>query len=457
MSIDLNLIKTIVVVMIENRSFDNLLGYLSLGAYNGNKIEGVSADPAWRDKVASVYNGTRYRPFLLTDPYDAIDADPPHERDQIAIQMGTATSGTFPMNGFVTNYASAKGAKPPTAGSQPPVMGYFGADQAPVTNFFAQNFTICDHWFSALPAGTQPNRLMAMSGFSMIDVNQVPLPNQDLVYDWLTRNGIRWRVYHEGMPFFTLMPCWISDIVREEHFRPLEQLYDDVQNDPPGEFPQVIFIEPTYTDAPHIGRSSDDHAPAAIKGGQEFLLEAYRCITRVPDVWSGTVMVVTYDEHGGFFDHVSPPVLRTDPPAGAHYNIGFDTLGVRVPAFVISPFVKRKTVFNRLLDHTSILRFIGQKFGNAGSYSDLVNKRVVGSVLDVLDEQNLHPAPTVPSLIPYLAKQPGRAGFVPGTAPGTPIQKGFQNALDSIRTHPDKPAGKFDALLSAFPPLPQVP
>jgi len=77
MSIDLNLIKTIVVVMMENRSFDNLLGYLSLGAYNGNKIEGVSADPAWRDKVASVYNGTRYRPFLLTDPYDAIDADPP--------------------------------------------------------------------------------------------------------------------------------------------------------------------------------------------------------------------------------------------------------------------------------------------------------------------------------------------------------------------------------------------
>src|SRR6266446_4885086 len=188
MSIDLKLIKTIVVVMMENRSFDNLLGYLSLAPYNRLKVEGLSADPAWLDKVASVYNGTKYRPFLLTDPYDAIDADPPHERDQIAIQMGTATGGKFPMNGFVTNYASAKGAKPPTAGSQPPVMGYFSADQAPVTNFFAQNFTICDHWFSSLPAGTQPNRLMAMAGESHIHHNvsdPLDFPNQHLVYDWL--------------------------------------------------------------------------------------------------------------------------------------------------------------------------------------------------------------------------------------------------------------------------------
>src|ERR1700730_17158281 len=140
MPIDLKLIKTIVVVMLENRSFDNLLGYLSLGPYNRAKVEGLRTDPAWLDKVASVYNGTKYRPFLLTDPYDVIDADPPHERDPISVQMGAAINGTFPMNGFVTNYASAKGAKPLTAGSLPPGMCYFAAEQAPVTDFFAQNF-----------------------------------------------------------------------------------------------------------------------------------------------------------------------------------------------------------------------------------------------------------------------------------------------------------------------------
>jgi len=457
MPIDMGLIKTIAVVMMENRSFDNLLGYLCLDPHNRKNVEGLVSTPAWHDKVASIYNGTKYPPFLLSDPYDAIDADPPHERDPIAVQMGTPVNGIFPMNGFVTNYASAKGAKPPVAGSQPPVMGYFTADQAPVTDFFAENFAICDHWFSALPAGTQPNRLMAMSGFSKIDVNQVPLPDQELVYDWLTRNGIRWRVYHQDMPFFAMMLRWIPDILREEHFRPFAQLYEDVQNEPPGEFPEVIFIEPTYTDAPHIGPSSDDHAPSAIKGGQEFLLEAYRAMTRVPDISKGTVMVVTYDEHGGFFDHVSPPALHTAPPTGALYQKGFDTLGVRVPAFVISPFVEPKAVFKERLDHTSILKFIGQKFGKNGSYSDLVANREVGSVLDVLHAPTSErPAPGIPSLNPYLQKQPAAAGFVPGTLPETPIQQGFQDALDTIRTHPDKPAGKFDHLLVRFPPQSRV-
>jgi len=160
---------------------------------------------------------------------------------------------------------------------------------------------------------------------------------------------------------------------------------------------------------------------------------------------------VTYDEHGGFFDHVSPPALRTDPPAGASYP-GFETLGVRVPAFVISPFVNPKTVFNGRLDHTSILKFIGQKFGKGGSYSDVVDKRAVGSVLDVLDASvSGRDVATAPSLDPYLQRQVKPAGFTPGTAPATPIQHCFQAALDAIRTHPDKPPGKFDELLRKFP------
>jgi phospholipase C len=456
MAFDLTQVKTIVVVMMENRSFDHLLGYLSLDDYGRKDVEGLRDDPAWQNKIANVYNGMKFGPFLLTDPYDLMDADPPHERDQIALQMGTPVGEVFSMDGFVTNYAGAKGAHPVTAGSQPPVMGYFGPDQVPVTDFFAQNFAICDHWFSALPAGTQANRLIAMSGFSNIDVNQFPLPRQDLIFDWLTQHGIRWRVYHESLPFFAMMPRWIPDILAGDLFRPLAQLYDDVQNDPPYELPQVIFVEPTYTDAPHIGLSSDDHAPSAVKGGQKFLLEAYRAMTRVPEVWSNTVMIVTYDEHGGFFDHVSPPPLRTDPPSGANYPRGFDTLGVRVPSFVISPFVKPKTVFKDLLDHTSILKFIGQKFGRGGGYSDLVDQRQVGSVADVLNEPApVGNAPVIGSLVAYLAKEAANGGFVPGTAPSSAIPKSFQIALDKIRKSPN-PDGKFADLLASFPPQPHI-
>jgi phospholipase C len=168
-------------------------------------------------------------------------------------------------------------------------------------------------------------------------------------------------------------------------------------------------------------------------------------------------MVVTYDEHGGFFDHVSPPALRTDPPPGALYQRAFETLGVRVPAFVISPFVDPKTVFKERLDHTSILKLIGQKFGKDGSYSTLVDSRPVGSVADILNAPgSQRPAPQIPSLVPYLRKQPAPAGFLPGTPPTTPIQQGFQDALNVMRNHPDRPAGKFDHLISKFPEMPAV-
>jgi phospholipase C len=164
-------------------------------------------------------------------------------------------------------------------------------------------------------------------------------------------------------------------------------------------------------------------------------------------------MVVDYDEHGGFFDHVSPPSVRTDPPPGANYTAGFETLGVRVPAFVLSPFVTPKHVFNGVLDHTSVLKFIAQKFGNGNPYSDVVEQRPVGSVLDVLDLQAPRTdIPSAPPLIDYLAKQTLAAGYVPGTQPASPISQGFKQALDTIRTHPANTSGKFSDLMAQFPP-----
>ena len=87
-----------------------------------------------------------------------------------------------------------------------------------MNDFFARNYAICDRWFSSLPAGTQPNRLMSMSGFSMIDVNHDVLPEQELVYDWLTAHGVNWRVYHQGIPFFTMMLKWVDEILLSNHF-----------------------------------------------------------------------------------------------------------------------------------------------------------------------------------------------------------------------------------------------
>jgi phospholipase C len=173
----------------------------------------------------------------------------------------------------------------------------------------------------------------------------------------------------------------------------------------------------------------------------------------IPDVWKSTVMIVTYDEHGGFFDHVSPPAMKTEPPAGAKYSKGFDTLGVRVPALVLSPFVKPKTVFNKVLDHTSVLKFIAQKFGGGRPYSDVVDNRDVGSVLDVLNlDAPRTDIPVIPPLIDYLSKQQPQAGYTPGKPAPSKIGEGFKHSLDQIRTHPDNTKGKFDDLLDSFPP-----
>ncbi len=195
-----------------------------------------------------------------------------------------------------------------------------------------------------------------------------------------------------------------------------------------------------------------DRRCGGIKGGQEFLLEVYRSITRVEDVWKRCALIVIYDEHGGFFDHVLPPAQTSSPLADAKFDTAFDSLGVRVPALVVSPFVKSGTVFHGMMDHTSILKFISDVFGRGNGYSPEVDSRSVVSVSKVLNNAaGDREIPVIPSLNPYLDREPRAAGRLQGTAPDTAMQEAFQHALDGIRNHPAKPAGTYDALLAAFP------
>jgi phospholipase C len=363
-------------------------------------------------------------------------------------------SGVFPMNGFVQSYANA--AEKPKIGppSSAVVMGYFTNKELPVTDFFAKNFAVCDHWFSALPAGTQANRLMLMAGYSRIAHNIFPLPSHKLVYDWLDIHNVNWRVYHEGLPFFAMMLDQIPRILGHR-FKPLEDLWDDVRNESPDDFPQVIFIEPWYTNGPHPGVSRDDHAPSSVIGGQQFLNEVYRGIRSNPN-WDGTVMIINYDEHGGFFDHVSPPAVRTAPPFDTVDNHGFTNLGVRVPALVISPFVSPGTICDTRLDHTSVLKFMGQKFGRGAGYSAEVDSRNVASVYEVLNlsQPRKGQPPAAPPLGTYLKQKPPPAGYVPNALPSSILEEGFKRGLDEIRKRPDN--GKFADLLDAFPPEPPI-
>ena len=375
-------IRNIIIVMMENRSFDHALGYLSLpdsGYANWHKIEGV------RQALAAGYaNLNPQGPPVAPHPIDTFwnaAYDPPHERDPIGIQLGPPSArGIFPMNGFVQSYYEAN-----RGVVEPNVVGYYTAENVGTFDFFAKNFLVCDHWFSSLPASTQPNRLMALSGYTLRDFtgNLPDVTNQHLVYDWLDGKA-GWEVYCDGNPFISVIPSRLPTILTSPSFKKIPDLT-------PATLPQVTFVEPRYTNDIATGAAQcDDHWPSGIHQGQLFLFRLYEALfgqgQDSQDLWSGCLMFVVYDEHGGYFDHVSPPVIGTPLPIGAGYNRPFFTTGVRVPAFVISPFVTPGSVNSVTLDHTSILKFLGRKFGPEKNYGPWVDERMgIGSIEDVLD------------------------------------------------------------------------
>jgi phospholipase C len=230
------------------------------------------------------------------------------------------------------------------------------------------------------------------------------VPHGELVYEWLTKRHVNWALYYNRAPVFpALLQGW-PDFVPEGQYRPLYELERSLRGEG-NPISQVVFVEPTYAAwpfrVPFLGAPCDDHPPAILTAGQRFVRTVYQAATANPTQWKKTMMVVVYDEHGGFYDHVSPRPIRYDPPQNAFAP--FLSTGVRVPAFVVSPFVSPKRLYSEPLDHTSILHFLGQKFGG-GEYSEAVSSRQrdFGSLQEVLDltipRQDVPAVPEIPDL-----------------------------------------------------------
>jgi phospholipase C len=439
-------IDSFVIVILENRSFDHALGYLSTAAADPPMpdVEGLKDDPAWRGQWVNLYQGNPY-PLLQLDAAAQTVDDPPHEQKTIAVQINTPPYPGSPnlMGGFVDSYMMRN----PAPADRRLVMGCYGKDAVPVFDFFARNFVVCDHWFAALPTGTQANRLMAMGGASsIVDNAPVFLPEQDLVYDWLTAHRVSWSAYQWGdfLPFFTLMPKWLPEIAtsltlsavggrsRFNRYSRFRQHWTANEA-----MPQVIFVEPEYTDGPHID-PNDDHPPTGIAKGQAFLADLYNVLVSNPDRWRKTMMIVTYDEHGGFFDHVPPLAIPTDVA-----GFPFKTTGVRVPGFIVSPQVPAGRVFKGNLDHTSILQLLADRFNPGGDYSAAVGARQ--PKLARLSETLLAQPPAVvrtpAAPVPPPAAPPPAAPAIgaPGAAPGAAANaQAFHNAAVKVaEEHPD--------------------
>jgi phospholipase C len=354
-------IDHIVVLMMENRSFDQVLGYLSKDAGNTD-VDGLSPNPEDTQQFNQYPypNGRIYRPYLETDTAwpSVVFSGPCHDYDCVIAQI---TDG---MKQFVSNFAK----RTDRENVLRRIMGYYGPEQLKAYAELTSQFAICDRWFCSHPGPTWPNRFVMFTG----DLNRdgfgnVELDNPDLarfapveattLFDHLTQREISWRCYEHGYGFIRVFTKYSFDYANVVPFEDTgqPQQMGFVRDALAGNLPQVTLIDPDYIELPP---GNDDHAPANMADGQLLIAKIVSALVRGP-LWDRTLLLITYDEHGGFYDHVHPEAGSGGLPQLLSAR---GMPGPRVPAFVVSPLVRAGYVSHTVYDHTSIGATILRRF-----------------------------------------------------------------------------------------------
>jgi phospholipase C len=345
-------IEHVVVLMLENHSFDQMLGGLKAVIPD---VDGV--DPAAPGQNTDA-DGKTYAQVETTAT--SIKDDPKHDLEYVLHQLEGGNSN------FVRDFSQAYPESTPEERGQ--IMGYFPPGSLAPLHELARYFTVCDRWFSSVPGPTWTNRFFVHSGTSL---GRVKMPqdaedgirdpslyfgyNQDTIYDRLNEQNISWRIYHGDIPqSMVLEHQWTPR--NATHYEFMGVFFTDVQGQEQ-HFPAFSFIEPSY----YPPAQNDDHPPHTTVRAQALLAHVYNALRRNDSLWQSTLLVVVYDEHGGFYDHVSPPnAVRPDNHQSPE-RFAFDRLGVRVPAVLVSPWVGQ-TVIHEQFDHTSLLRYLSDKW-----------------------------------------------------------------------------------------------
>jgi phospholipase C len=308
-------IEHIVVLMLENRSFDHMLGYLSLEG-DREEIDGL------RPGMANDLGGRRYPIHHLGATYFPNERwDPEHTAAALDRQINGGA-----MDGFTASYAETLAARGVEAADPGVAMGYYNASDLPVFDHFARQFCVCDRWYSSVAGATWPNRMYAIAGTAggSRDDPKVPIYHQHSFVRHLAAAGISWRWYSHDVATLRLADAKYR-VGHREHFayiqklklvfrtrgRGLLYLNEDaasfLEDAAYGQLPAVSWIDPNFKDFNLIGSPpNDDHPPSDVTHGQELALLIYNALATGP-AWEKTLLLVFYDEHGGFFDHVAPP------------------------------------------------------------------------------------------------------------------------------------------------------
>lgn len=336
----MNQIKHLVVLMMENRSFDHMVGFLK----NTNpEIRGIVGNdytnPSNSGPDVQVTDGAQYQGQLVVDPG--------HDFTDVYMQMYGAPFGSPPsavnMSGFAKSYEQM-------GGNGLDIMRCFRPEQLPVVTTLAQQYALCDQWFSSVPGPTLPNRAFAHFGtsFGRLDMSPDYFRAKPSIYQRLTKAGKKAMIYYyalwsgtQGLTFL------LSD--QRKYFALWGDFLDDCRHN---RLPDYSFVEPAYSD--HGGTNANDqHPDHNVQAGDEFVRQVYEAVRSNDDLWKSTLLLIVWDEHGGIFDHEIPPMVG-HPDGFVAPAFNFDRLGVRVPAIVVSPYTAAGIVDHTVYEHATI-------------------------------------------------------------------------------------------------------
>jgi phospholipase C len=369
----LNAINHVVVLMLENRSFDHMLGYLYHDSANtsplGHSFDGLTGSescPGSNGAAVPVRQITPTTPnaYLLpgADPGEGYAAT---NNQLYGSPSAPAAGATATMTGFVTDYAAAindnkaKGWYVVPGTTEDMIMACHTPTTLPVLNGLARGFAVCDHWYCSAPTMTMPNRAFACAGTSQGHLDDktkaFTVPS---IFGLLGKHAVSWRIYGDTAAPLTKMDFPDTIKAPKANSGLLKDFHTDAAA---GTLPAYAFLEPNWSST---GNSQHPNYDVAL--GEQLILDVYKAVKGGP-AWNSTLLVITYDEHGGCYDHVPPPWGAT-PPDSSPGEFGFDftRFGPRVPTVLVSPLIEAGTVFRAPgpvpLDHTSILATVEHRW-----------------------------------------------------------------------------------------------
>jgi phospholipase C len=325
----------VVVVMMENRSFDHFLGWMP-------GVNGQQAGLTYHDSA-----GVSHSTHALAPDYQGCGfLDPGHSYSDGRVQYHNGACDGFLFDGSDESDANASQANDVYA------IGYYGQSDLAFLGAAGPAFTVCDNYFCGIMAETYPNRFYMHAAQTDRLMNNTTTSTLPTIWDRLQEKGLSARYYFNDLPFLAL---WGTKYVNIS--KPFSQFLADAAA---GTLPNVAYVDPGFA-GETTDDSNDDHPHADIRDGEAFLNQIYDALRNSPN-WSKTVLVINYDEWGGFYDHVPPPTAPI-PPATAAAGDTDGRLGFRVPCVVISPYARRNFIAHAQYDHTSILKMIEWRFG----------------------------------------------------------------------------------------------